>query len=500
MSPKCLSQRITLTLIIFLVFFLGGCSYGEFSDSEMEDWSHRLLSWESNSSYANSGNLKPGTYPIDILFTDFYQALGGESTLGPAISVASTSERLTKQYTEAGLMLFDPQAPKSSRFSLAPIGINLGINNGKLLGKTNHTGRNINGHLVLAEFLVEYERLGGARFVGKPISGAQYNADKKRIEQYFENIGFYKLDSETKIRLMPYGVYACDRNCRNQEPLAGIPIIQPILTDPFIKKTIDLGLPFVGKPLTGMHLTPDGKQEVIFENLVLVANMESPEEVHLRPIAERIGTYVHKPAQAEESSVKVFYEVADGLGYNVPLYFVEYLELYGGEQVSGYPISEVFSPEPGTFQQCFTNLCLQFNLNAEGEQRLQPVPLGAEYKAKDYDTVVDFETSQAMENLEMKVWEEAPFVSANDSQEIIVALYEDRQPLENYEPILFVTMADGSQRTAYFQPSDANGHTSIRLAPIDAPNGTLIAYKVCFFGVIGEPHCVGDNYLIWDSD
>lgn len=499
MSPKCMSRRISLTLIVFLVFFLGGCSYSEFTDSEMESFSHRLFSWESKSNTIDTGSLKPGTYPVDITFIDFYQALGGESTLGPAISIASSSEGSTRQYTEAGLMVFDPQAPLSSRFSLAPLGLDLGVGDGKLLDDPDHTGRVINGHFVIADFLAEYEHLGGARFVGKPISDAQYNVDKKRIEQYFENVGFYKLDSETRIRLMPYGAYACDRNCRNQKPSAGIPIIQPILTDPFISRTIDLGLPFVGKPLTGMHLAPDGKQEVIFENLVLVADMESPQEVLIRPIAERIGNYSHKPTSAEGSSLKAFYEIADGLGYNVPLYFVEYLKHYGGEQVSGPPISEVFSPEPGIFQQCFANLCLQFNLEAEGEQRLRPVPLGAEYKAQAYDAIIDFESTQALNDLEIKIWEESPFVSADEPQEILVALYEDGEPLKNYEPILFVTMPDGSQRTAYIQPSDANGRTSIRLAPIAAPNGTLIAYKVCFFGMVGEPHCVGDNYLIWDS-
>jgi hypothetical protein len=142
---------------------------------------------------------------------------------------------------------------------------------------------------------------------------------------------------------------------------------------------------------------------------------------------------------------------------------------------------------------------LQFNLEVEGEQRLRPVPLGAEYKAQAYDAIIDFESSQALNDLEIKIWEESPFVSADEPQEILVALYEDGEPLKNYEPILFVTMPDGSQRTAYIQPSDANGRTSIRLAPIAAPNGTLIAYKVCFFGMVGEPHCVGDNYLIWDS-
>jgi len=61
-------------------------------------------------------------------------------------------------------------------------------------------------------------------------------------------------------------------------------------------------------------------------------------------------------------------------------------------------------------------------------------------------------------------------------------------------------MPDGSQRKAYFQPSDENGRTSIKLSPIEAPSGTLIAYKICLFGMDEEPRCVGDNYLIWNSE
>ena len=98
------------------------------------------------------------------------------------------------------------------------------------------------------------------------------------------------------------------------------------------------------------------------------------------------------------------------------------------------------------------------------------------------------------------MWEKNTFVSSNESQEIHVALYENGKSLENYEPILVVTMLDGSQRKANFQPSDKNGRTSIQLSPIEAPNGTLIAYQICIIGLAGEQRCVGDNYLIWNSN
>jgi hypothetical protein len=500
MNPRGASRTAIPILFFILAFSLVGCSWDKFSDSEIKSWSYKLFSWDSTLDQNNERGMKLGTYPVDLLFTDFYQALGGESILGPAISIATTSEGVTRQYAEAGLMVYDPLAPRSSRFALAPLGIGLGITQGELLGKDYQSGRIINGHLIIADFLAEYERLGGARFVGRPISEAYYNEEKNRIEQYFENLGFYKHSMSTEIHLMPYGAYACDRNCRELKQSAGIPALQTVLPDPFIKKALELGLPFVGKPLTGVHLATDGKQEVIFENLVLVADLESPQEVRMRPIAERLGNHAEKPSQSEESPLNVFYEIEAGLGFEVPIYFVEYLEQFGGMRVAGSPISEVFSPAQGIYWQCFTNLCLQFNLKAEGEQRLRPVPLGAKYKAEDYEAITDYDSCQNLDGLNIKVWEKETYVSSKEYQEIHVALYENNKPLKNYEPILVVTMPDGSQRRAYFQPSDSNGRTSIRLAPIEAPNGTLIAYKICLFGLEEESQCVGDNYLIWTTD
>ena len=505
MVPKCISRSIIVLPIIILATGMAACSGdgGNLSSEQgSNDWTQRLFSWDSGSgsNAVQSGSMSPGTYAVDPIFTDFYQALGGEEVLGPAISPSKRSESKTNQYTESSLMVFDPLEPISTRFKLAPLGVSLGVAEDDSPGSENGDGRIINGHLVIPEFLAAYKSLGGARFVGRPISEASFNLEKQRLEQYFENLGFYQLEGRSEVHLIAYGAYACDRNCRDQAPVAGIPVKQPLLPDPFLKKTLELGLPFVGKPLTGLRLAPDGKQEVIFENLVLVADADSLDQVGVRPIAAQISESAQDLAQPEESDLSVFIEIEHGLGYNVPLHFVGYLEQFGGMQVAGQPISEVFSPEPGVYWQCFTNLCLQFNLNVEGDQRLQPLPLGAQYKTEAYEQVWDFSASQEIERIDIRVWEEDTFVSSMGSQEIHTAIYDDGKPLKNYEPLLIATMPDGSQRKAYFPPTDEEGCSSIKLAPIAAPNGTLIAYRVCLFGMDEQENCVGDNYLIWDVD
>lgn len=494
-------RKFILISLVFVALTLTGCSAVDFNESEIKDLSGRILSWELASRRNSTKNLSPGDYAIDPVFKGFYAALGGEAVLGPAISPVATIDGVVKQYLAAGLMIFDPTQVKSTRFSLAPLGLELGVGEGELLGKAYQSGRIINGYLVIGDFLTTYERLGGARFVGKPISEAYYNREKSRIEQYFENLGFYKLDSESKVRLMAYGAYACDRNCRDQGLSSGIAVREPILPQPFLNKIVELGLPFVGKPLTGLHYAPDGKQEVIFENLVLVADANNPENVYIRSIAVKVGDEAYGLSFPSDSQLDFFYEIKDGMGYNIPTYFIDYMDQFGGLQTAGKPISEVFSPEPGVYWQCFTNLCLEFTIKTDSGEKLGPVPLGSKYLNEEFEAVRDFSANQQLDDLDIKVWEKNTFVASDGFQEIHVALYESGSPLKNFEPLLIVTMPDGSQRKAYFQPSDKNGRTSIGIPPIQAPSGTLIAYRICLaLGIPDEPRCVGDNYLIWDSD
>ena len=503
MGSNGLSRKIFSFIVILVSLSLGGCNWDKgvlFGEAGIQNIPGILLTKKFHSDEISPGKQGKVKFQVDDLFLEFYNSLGGEDILGHAISPLESSEGEIKQYLESGLLVFDPRAVGSQRFQLAPLGLELSIQSSEQVSSIDKTGRIINGKFVLSEFLEFYARLGGARFVGKPLTEARYNADKERIEQYFENLGFYKLDSESRVRLLPYGVYVCDSDCRDKVIYASIPAKQPILPEPFLRKILELGLEFVGKPLTGHHIAADGMQEVIFENLVLAANSESPEEVILRSLGEELGNIAEELASPEDSPLSEFIEIEDGKGFNVPIFFYNYLENHGGFQIAGQPISEVFSPEDGLYWQCFTKLCLQFDLNTVNEQRLSLVPLGNEYKAGEYDKIMDFTANQSLEKVEVKVWERSTFVSAEEGQEIHVALYENGRPLKNYEPIIIITMPDGSQREAYFQPSNNNGRTSLNLPPVEAPNGTLIAYQICLRDLDGESHCVGDNYLIWNSD
>jgi hypothetical protein len=440
----------------------------------------------------------PDSYPVDPLFNDFYSFLGGMSRLGPAISPLQEDGGRKLQYVEAGLMINDPQATESERFRLAPLGLDFDVAEPALADPGLPGQRFVDGHLLFPEFAPFYEQLGGAQYVGRPLMEARYNLSKERFEQYFENLGFYRLDRDPPgtVRLLAYGAFACNHRCRYTPPGAGIPIRGGLLPPHFAGLAARLGLGFTGRTLAGPQPGVDGRQEVVFENLVLVEEPGATGGVTLRPIVEMLGIEPGPPVEREERPLMVFYAIEGDLGHFVPVFFDDYLQRYGGIEFSGLPIAEVDQPQGGSFRQCFKNLCLDLDPEAPEEQRLRPAPLGAAYQ-KDINQD-DFEEGQLLEGVQLQVWESQSFVASDQPLEIHVAVFEANVPLMNREPVLTLILPDNSLRTYHFPPTAADGQSTLVLPPISAPNGTLIAYEVCLEGLGEDKICEGENYLIWN--
>lgn len=121
---------------------------------------------------------------VDLRFREFYDWLGGEKVLGPVISGKFNDEERDYQYTVAALLVYVPDNEDSQRFQLAPLGFEMGIAEPPMDPDTP------GGHEIYPSFINLYNQMGGLRYVGYPISDARYNADKGRIEQFFENVGF----------------------------------------------------------------------------------------------------------------------------------------------------------------------------------------------------------------------------------------------------------------------------------------------------------------------
>ena len=210
------------------------------------------------------------TFPVDPLFSDFYEYLGGMETLGPAITPLQDSGDVKIQYLSSALMVYDSQAVEHEGYRLASLGLFLGVAEPSIQN-FDPSDAVVNGHIINPKFLSKYEELGGELIVGRPITEARYNLDYDRYEQYFENLGFFiKTDDlDEQVHLMAYGAFICDHQCRFQANQWSIPSIKPPLQEPFASTIAILGSSVVGKPLTDPYLSEDGKLEVIFENLVL---------------------------------------------------------------------------------------------------------------------------------------------------------------------------------------------------------------------------------------
>lgn len=436
-------------------------------------------------------------FPVDPLFEEFYAYFGGMKTLGPAITPLTEADGKMRQYVQAGLMEYDGQAVQNDRFRLAPLGAGFGLKENGI--KVSEGGdRVVAGYSIHPEFLAMYEQMGGARFVGRPLTGPRHNADMERIEQYFENLGFYRSDYDPPdtVRLLAYGAFACDQRCRYQAPSASILGLEAALPEPFASRVAQLGAALLGRTLTPVYQAPDGQPEVIFENLVLTAG---PEGVAARPIVELVGIKRRPAVPCAEDALMSCYLLEIDKGHNVPRIFTEFLAQYGWLEFSGLPITEVFSEKEGIFRQCFDNLCVDFDVNAGEEQPLRLAPLGVAYMQEYYaqPEPESFINSQSLENVRIEVWEAETYIATDQAQEINVAIFQNNVPLANREPVITVTMPDNSQEVHPFPPTGENGKTSLTLPAIQAPSGTLIAYQVCLPG-LQESQCVTDHYLIWN--
>jgi hypothetical protein len=542
-------------LLVFILFGLSACNFPTGDMPRVETQSPVVTS-------------PVDAYPVDPLFQDFYTYLGGEPVLGPAISPAIPFGNIQSQYLESALMLFDPMAAPSERYTLAPLGVYLGISEEPVPDPGQPEARYANGHIIYEEFVPFYERLGGARFVGRPLTEARHNPAKLRIEQYFENLGFYRLEGDPpgKVRLIAYGAYSCDQRCRHQTAAASIPSLHGFLPGPFGKAASTLGLGFTGLTLSEPYRNEDGQMEVIFQNLVMVlepemvgseaqagfsirlllpavfvddqaaptivesgmaervwvplllhvglssatetvtAEIESFEEVSqtafeqvsFKAIAERLGIPRQPPGEKKDDPLLVFYPIGDGLGYNVPAYFDQFLQRYGGRAVSGDPIGEVFPSTGGVFRQCFANLCLDFNPNGAEGQQLRLAPLGVEYQARFHPSRGAGWATEDQSPVRLEVSEDPGFVTPAEGPRILAQTTRAGQPAAGQVLELTLTRPDNSQQTFSLPPTDAQGETSVLLPLIDAPNGTLAPYKVCLVNAEIEQTCVEDHYLIWD--
>jgi hypothetical protein len=437
-------------------------------------------------------------YAIEPMFREFYNKLGGTSVLGEAISPVQRDGDSAYQYTMAALLVSDPQKPQK-RYHLAPIGLDLGIGEPPVAEGRQPGEVYINGHNIYKNFVKLYLQLGQDNYVGKPLTEVRFNQEKRRYEQYFENLGFYQLEGEPQdsVHLLAYGAWKCGSPCSVTPPSNALVSQEPVVKAPFSDGVRKLGADFTGAPLSEAYQAVDGKLEQIFENVVLMYNTSDSSGVRLRPVEGMLGATPDTLEADNNDPAFTFYPVQGDKGYNVPNYLMDYINQHGGLDVTGPPISTYSQLNDQVNHQCFLNLCL----NVDQNRQVQPAPLGYNYrdrfrKAASQSTL---EVGNAEKEVTLQVWNSYPMVSSTQDQEIGVSIQENNAPLANLEPVLVVTLPDGTQQPYKMPPTNQDGQSHFRVGPIPAPNGTLIPYQVCISIRSGERYCYKDSYLIWTN-
>jgi len=459
------------------------------------------------------------SFLVDPVFREYYNYLGGEKVLGPAISPASQEGATTVQFIESGKMVYDPSAPALRRFGMAPLGVQMELKEPSVPAPTLPGLRYINGHIISPDFLSFYEKLG-ANTVGNPLTEMRYNPLRRRYEQFFENLGIFRPEGTDKVGLLAYGAWVCDNQCRsglhNKDALMDIHGFLDKTYGPFVKT---MGTDFTGFPLTESYPGSDGNKEQILENVVLAADPNS--NVSLRPLSEKLKILAEPPSEYSGDPSMYFFSTNGKDGYEIPNFIWDYITQHGGIENFGPPITH-FSPLFGAaYHQCFQKICLAYYPGGSGDQ-IRPEPLGYAYKVLYYDgkpklvvqpavsaaetlttTAVLTTTATPAVKVErettLQVWVRYPAVDSKQPQEVGVIVTENDKPVADKLLHLILTLPNGSLQSYLFPPTNEKGITNLRIPPIAGSNGTLILYKACMELQPEYKFCVGDNFVIWNN-
>ncbi len=448
----------------------------------------------------------PPWYDLDPVFRKFYEFMGGQEMLGDVISYVNIEENRTVQWVQAGKLVHDPYAGSDFLFHLEPLGKQLGVSEPPLPPPLQETKYYVDGHYVYPDFWPLYEKYGMDYF-GRPLSEVHYNPISFRYEQYFERVGLYRLEGSPGVHMLHYGVWACGDLCTKQDPnknsTPGDVKIYGYI-DPTFQPMVDaLGLDFTGFSLSEPYLDSEGKWVQVFSNLVMVADLvNDPTSVRFRPMTKAISILSDNPNYHSGDPNMIFYPVNGDLGYDIPVYFWNYMMVHGGFDVFGLPITHLEQLEAGSTRQCYANLCLAYSPAEIDSRMVKPEPLGYKYRGLFHPVPIaqNFATpTPSVEVTTISVWESFPYLEPGQMQTLSAAVMDNFTPIPNMRTELIILMPDGHIRSYMMPPTDAQGQTALLLPAFQAANGTLISYQICAPRNAGDKLCTGDSFIIWDN-
>jgi hypothetical protein len=221
-------------------------------------------------------------------------------------------------------------------------------------------------------------------------------------------------------------------------------------------------------------------------------------QIKLRPLPGWLGIQPDQPIQETKADWLSFYQVSEGLGYNVPISFSTYIADHGGMAYTGDPITVFRLLPDGGYSQCFTNLCLEYHPTAPEQLLIRPHAIGIEYQTNGVSTAVT--DPSFTDALQIKVWEQYPLIPSGQRQVINIEAFQNDAPMSGTEFSLLVKQPDGITKSYQLNPTGEGGTTSVELEPINGPNGAIVQYDVCVLGVVIPQVCFTRSYTIWNQE
>lgn len=469
-------------------------------------------------------------YAIDPALREYYQDLGGKDVVGAVISQPYEENEVTCQYAANALLCFNPSATGERRFFLSPLSLSFHV----------PPGHHQPDAPVYPPFQLVIDNLLGREQAGRVLTEVLYDPHMRRIEQYFENVGFYQdmSVSGSSVRLLPYGAYVMSQNQPIKYPEVMHPENQKVAM-PFATALDRLGgFSFLGQPISEPFTAADGSLEQVFENAVIYAPAGQPQAVGLRNLPIQLQMIAHPPVekQYDLNQNVVFYPTEGELGYHVPVIFDTYIAQHGGVEISGKPIADTFRYDDQIDRQCYENYCLEYFPQAAPEQRVRLTPLGYRYlqmagiPALDSRPSVLASSAPALptpaeeaaaqppqEAVSVPVTaEEAPAPAAppgdvtlrvsrqfaeippDGTQVIHLTIHQavDLQPVSGVQASISLDTPNGLIYY-YAPPTNASGRASFAVPPIEGvESGSVIGFDVCLEQAGGAPVCEHGSYLV----
>jgi hypothetical protein len=438
---------------------------------------------------------------VDPNFREFYNHLGGQAVMGLALLPADEKDGISSQYSEAALMVYNPQAPSAQQYLLAPLGLKLSLPAPQGDFPDQEGALVVNGIIIYSKFVDLYKLFDMTRFAGRPLTQPMADADAGRIVQYFENVGFYTSLNDPKdgVHLLSYGGADCAERCRYKPLPLNSPLTRPVYDEPFLDSLTRIGLDLVGRPLSAYYRTPDGMIEQVYDNVVIYAPSDNLRLISLRPLPILTGIAPGPLVPNNGTNGLVFIPIDHNLGHNVAQVFEQYIATHGGAIFAGPPISEIFA-EGSVFRQCFTNYCLDYDPSFPEADHIHPAALGKIYLQKNPpEQPANARLTLSPETVMLETSEKKAAIPIIENQEITLKVVqrEDQSPIPNLTATLTLSLPNGQHPTYSIEATDGLGDAQVMIDPIAATNGTIIPYQVCLNLSTGSPICTEDSFAIW---